>query len=151
MNVPLAGTYRCNGATVAYSWTYNGLGDVLSVTGPGNSVTASITTTLNYTTDGAYSQNAAIGQPLTQTDNLGHVTHLRYDSQANLLNMTDALGNETQQSVNIANQSVPFSPIPHPGLPDRAMLPSPTLSFTRVDHDWAKVRITRVACRYGRS
>ena len=67
-----------NGAgTTTTTYTYDSLGNVLTVVAPGNDATSSITTTLNYTTDGAYSQSAKIGQPLTVTDNLNHVTHLR--------------------------------------------------------------------------
>src|ERR1051325_3533525 len=61
-------------------------------------------TTLNYTTDGGYSQAAKIAQPLTITDNLGHATHVRYDSQGRTLSTTDALGNETDLSYNLIGQ-----------------------------------------------
>jgi RHS repeat-associated protein len=59
---------------------------------------------LNYTTDGAYSQSAKRGQPLTITDNLNHVTHLRYDSQGRPTSITDAIGNETDFSYNLIGQ-----------------------------------------------
>ncbi len=58
----------------------------------------------NYTTDGSYSQPAAIGQPLTVTDNLGKTAHFRYDSRGNPQAATDALGNETDFTYNIADQ-----------------------------------------------
>jgi len=76
----------------------------LTVTTPGNNAATSITTTLNYTTDGAYSQSAKIGEPLTITDNLGHTTHLRYDSQGRITSITDALGNETTFAYNLIGQ-----------------------------------------------
>jgi len=79
---------------------------VLTLTTPGNNTMASITTTFNYTQDGSYTQAAAIGQPLTIIDNLGKVTHLRYDAQGNTLSITDALGNETDETYNLANQPV---------------------------------------------
>ncbi|HLJ54175.1 MAG TPA: DUF6531 domain-containing protein, partial [Chthonomonadaceae bacterium] len=92
--------------TVTSTWTYDSLGNVLTETGPGNSSTVtSITNTFNYTTDGTYSQSAAIRQPLTKTDNLGHVTHMRYDARANLTGVLDAVGNETDLSYNLANQN----------------------------------------------
>lgn len=94
-----------NGAgTVTTTYTYDSLGNVLTVTTPGNNAASSITTTLNYTTDGVYSQSAKIGQPLTVTDNLGHVTHLRYDSQGQTTFVADALGNETTFSYNLVGQ-----------------------------------------------
>jgi RHS repeat-associated protein len=94
-----------NGAgTITTTYTYDSLGNVLTVVAPGNDATSSITTTLNYTTDGAYSQSAKIGQPLTVTDNLNHVTHLRYDSRGRPISVTDALGNETDFSYNLIGQ-----------------------------------------------
>ena len=96
-----------NGAgTTTTSFTYDSLGNILTVVAPGNDATSSITTTLNYTTDGAYSQSAKIGQPLTITDNLSHVTHLRYDSQGRPVLVTDAIGNETTSSYNLVGQLV---------------------------------------------
>jgi YD repeat-containing protein len=86
------------------TFSYDSLGNVLTVVAPGNDATSTITTTLNYTTDGAYSQSAKIGQPLTITDNLGHVTHLRYDSQGRTVSFADALGNETTSSYNLLGQ-----------------------------------------------
>ncbi len=83
--------------TVTTAYTYDGLGNVLTVTGPGNNAATQITTTLN-TTDGSYSQSAKIGQPITVTDNVSHATHLRYDSQGRTTSVTDALGNETNMS-----------------------------------------------------
>jgi len=91
------------GATTS-TFTYDSLGNVLTVTTPGNNAATSITTTLNYTTDGGYSQSAKIGQPLTITDNLGNTTHLRYDSQGRTASITDALGNETSFAYNLIGQ-----------------------------------------------
>jgi RHS repeat-associated protein len=91
--------------TTTTSYTYDTLGNVLTVTGPGNNAATQITTTLNYTTDGGYSQLAKVGQPITVTDNLGHVTHLRYDAQGRTTSVTDALGNETNISYNLVGQT----------------------------------------------
>ncbi|HEX6716318.1 MAG TPA: Ig-like domain-containing protein [Pyrinomonadaceae bacterium] len=90
--------------TTTTTFTYDSLGNVLTVVTPGNNAASSITTTLNYTSDGAYSQSAKIGQPLTITDSLGHATHLRYDSQGRTTSVTDALGNETDFSYNLFGQ-----------------------------------------------
>jgi YD repeat-containing protein len=81
-----------SGQTVTSTWTYDALGNVLTEVGPGNGAATTITTTFNYTTDGGYSQAAAIRQPLTKTDNLGHVTHMRYDSRANSAMMLNNVG-----------------------------------------------------------
>lgn len=89
---------------VTTSLTYDSLGNVLSVTEPGNNVTSAITTTYNYTTDGTYTQAAKRGQPLTVTDNLGHTTHLRYDAHGRVTSATDALGFETGASYNLVGQ-----------------------------------------------
>jgi RHS repeat-associated protein len=86
------------------NYTYDSLGNVLTVVEPGNNAATSITTTLNYTTDGTYSQSAKVSEALTITDNLGHVTHLRYDSQGRTTSVTDALGNETNFTYNLAGQ-----------------------------------------------
>lgn len=90
---------------ITNTYTYDALGNVLTITGPGNNATTQITSSLNYTTDGGYSQSAKVGQPLTATDNLGHVTHFRYDSQGRPTSVTDALGNETNISYNLAGQA----------------------------------------------
>jgi len=68
-----------------------GLGNVLTATTPGNDSVSSITTTFNYTTDGTYGQSAAIGQPVTLTDNLSNVTHMRYDSRGNLTSLESVM------------------------------------------------------------
>jgi len=90
--------------TTTSTFTYDTLGNVLTVTTPGNNAATSITTTLNYATDGGYSQSAKLHQPLTITDNLGHTTHLRYDSQGRTTSITDALGNETSFAYNLIGQ-----------------------------------------------
>lgn len=92
--------------TTTTTYAYDSLGNILTIVAPGNNAASSITTTLNYTTDGAYSQSAKIGQPLTITDNLSHVAHLRYDTQGRTISLTDAVGNQTDFSYNLAGQLV---------------------------------------------
>ncbi len=88
--------------------THQGLGNLLTVTTPGNNAAQTITTTFSYTSDGSYSQTAAIGQPLTVTDNLGKVSHLRYDSRGNCLSVADAISSwfpdQYDFTYNIADQ-----------------------------------------------
>ncbi len=109
VTAPLPGTTGSS-QTVTTFYTYDttsqgshGLGNVLTVTTPGNNAASAITTTYNYTSDSGYSQPAALGQPLTVTNNLGKVTHLRYDAQGNATAVKDALGNETDDTYDIRN------------------------------------------------
>jgi RHS repeat-associated protein len=90
--------------TTTTSATYDSLGNVLTIVGLGNNSATQITTTLNYATDGSYSQSAKVGQPLTVTDNLNHTTHLRYDTQGRVTSVVDAIGNETNASYTLAGQ-----------------------------------------------
>jgi len=100
---PVPGTI--NGPnTVSYSFTYDSLGDCLTMRTPGNNSTVignadqGIVTTFNY------GSSPAIGQPLTETDNVGQTIRFGYDRQGNRTSMSDALGNETDISYNLANQ-----------------------------------------------
>ena len=77
---------------------------MLTASGPGNNATTAKTTTYNYTQDGTYSQAEMLRKPLTLTDSLGHVSHLRYDTRGNETALIDALGNETDLTYNNANQ-----------------------------------------------
>ena len=99
--------------TVTTTFTYDftsqgdpGLGNVLTVTTPGNDAASAITTTFGYASDGSYSQSAALGQPLTVTDNLGKTSHLRYDAMGRAVSAADALGHEVDTQYNIAGQVV---------------------------------------------
>ena len=101
-----------NSAYVSLSFVFDGWGNLTSMTTPGNGATYAtpgnpstdrgITTTFGYTTDSAYSQAEAIGQPLTITNNLGKITHLRYDALGRTVGVKDALGNETDFTYTIA-------------------------------------------------
>jgi len=102
VTAPLPGTTNSS-QTVQASYTYDSLGNVLTVTAPGNNAASNITSTFNYTADGTYSQPAALGQPLTVTNGLGKITHLRYDAQGNVMAVKDALGDETDRTYDIRN------------------------------------------------
>ncbi len=116
------------GATVTTAYTYDSLGNPLTVTTPGASqapsrgsgpvrprITGAVTnpiahlapriTTFDYTTDGDYTQPPAVGQPLTIRDNLGNVTHFRYDARGNRTVKIDALGNETDALYSITDET----------------------------------------------
>ena len=115
VSTPLPGS--TDGRTVVTtSLAYDTLGNLTTITAPGNNAAPAIVTTLNYTADGAYAQADAIGQPLTVTDNLGHASHFRYDAQGNLLSQSDALGYATTFAYNLANQRIetdfPYNPDP---------------------------------------
>jgi YD repeat-containing protein len=86
--------------TVDTTYTYDSLGNILTVTSPGNNAATTITTTYDY------GQNPKLGQPLTITDNLGHVTQFSYDARGNVISVTDAEGNTTDYVYNIANQPI---------------------------------------------
>ncbi len=93
-----------DGSTVTTQIDYDFYGNVTDRIEPGNNAATTITTFYNYTTDGAYTQMEARGQPLTLTDNLGHVTHYRYDARGNCVSVTDAIGNQTLMTYNLADQ-----------------------------------------------
>lgn len=94
------------GGTVTHAFTYDPLGNLLTATGPAASddPTKIQTVTLNYTTDGTYTQLAKVGQALTVTDELGHTTHLRYDDRGNCISSTDHAGRQTTFDYNSAHQ-----------------------------------------------
>jgi len=97
------------------SVAYDALGNMLTLTGPGNGTVSSITTTFNYTDDfgdalhgvpALTGQTAAFGQPLTAQDNLGNFSHFRYDAQGHLTTAYNALGNRTDYNYIEAGQTI---------------------------------------------
>jgi RHS repeat-associated protein len=93
-----------SGTTGSSTLTYSALGNVLTVTRPGNATSSSIVTTFGYTSDGSYNQSEELDEPLTVTDNLGHVSHSRYDALGRVSSSWDALGNTIGFAYNLADQ-----------------------------------------------
>lgn len=91
-------------STQTTTCNYDAMGNITSISMPGNNATSLQTCTYGYTTDGSYTQAEALGEPIRIVDGLGKVTHLRYDSRRNLLSETDPVGNQVQHTYNIANQ-----------------------------------------------
>ncbi len=103
ITAPMPGTAG-SGQTVTTSFVYDALGNIISETTPGNNAATTITTTYGYTNDGGYQQAECLGKPITITDNLGKVHHLRYDQRGNETSDIDALGNELDVTYDLANQ-----------------------------------------------
>ena len=90
--------------------TYTALGNVASITSPGNynstygTGATSHSVSYNYTTDGSYSQPEALGEPLTATSTLGFVTHARYDVHGNKTLSEDPMGNTSTYTYGVVNE-----------------------------------------------
>ena len=95
-----------NGSMVTTSYTYDSVGNILTVSEPAGIANTVRTTTYNYTQDGNYTTAAKYGHPLTITDNLGNIDHYRYDNRGNPILHIDALGNETEFEYNLADQII---------------------------------------------
>ncbi|MEZ5162332.1 MAG: hypothetical protein R2688_01000 [Fimbriimonadaceae bacterium] len=120
----ITGPSPTGSGTVTTSYTYDSLGNVLTSNSPDASGTIR-TTSFNYTTDGAYSQPAKIGQVLVITDPLGRKTHFRYDSQGRVVNEWDDYGNVTSTAYNLVGQ------------PLQVALPYPTTTAGRIIKGYA--------------
>ena len=91
------------GATLTAGLTYDGYGNPLTITEPGENV-VSRTTTFDYLQDGTYSRPMFVGRPLTATDALGHTTRFRYDARGNLTSTMDAVGIVTDGEYDLTDQ-----------------------------------------------
>ena len=100
---PLPGTVG-SAQTVTTTYNWDALGNLTSIVSPGNNSATTFTTTLRYTTDGTYNQPEALGEPITITDNLGKVSHRRYDARSNQIQAVDEIGYETDWTFNLADQ-----------------------------------------------
>jgi len=101
---PMVSSTWAGATTVASYLTYNAFGDVTSVTVPGHNGYSSLSTTLNYTTDGTnYSQNVARGQVVSVTDPTGAVSSFRYDARGNQYGVRDALNHVSTATYDLAD------------------------------------------------
>lgn len=93
------------GGTVTTTYAYDTIGNITSVTTPGNDSVSSMTTSLDYASDGnGYSQTPKFGQPLRITDSGGKARTFRYDNEGNLIWTKDELGKQTDFTVNLVGQ-----------------------------------------------
>lgn len=105
ITTPIPGQLNGTGTqTTTYSYTSNG--NIYQVVSPGRDTSHSHTVTYGYTSDGSYSQSEKLGQPITATDTLGKVTHLRYDARNNVTSSWGPIGASTTTTFayNNANQ-----------------------------------------------
>ncbi|RYF71484.1 MAG: RHS repeat protein, partial [Cytophagaceae bacterium] len=109
------------------TFTYDALGNVLSVSVPGNTSVAVRTTTFNYTQDGTYVQTAKVDQPLVVTDPDGGTTHYRYDALGRVIWRKEVDGAETELQYNVAEQLLVVKSIP---------TGQTGTGHTRVDHNY---------------
>jgi RHS repeat-associated protein len=86
------------------TFTYDDFGNCIAIQAPGNNSSSTMTTTANYTTDGAYTKEEALAEPVTMTDPTGKVTHYRYNDQGLRSAIIDPNGNVTTFTYNTANQ-----------------------------------------------
>jgi YD repeat-containing protein len=110
IDTPKPGTV--GGNTVKTTYTYDALGNVMTLTQPGISDTNYITTTFQYITDmnadgSTFIQPNSlpkIGEPLSVTDAAGKVTHFRYSVRGDLISARDALNSAASAFYNVAGQ-----------------------------------------------
>jgi RHS repeat-associated protein len=89
--------------TVDAFFTYNEYGDVTSTTTPGHGGYGSLSSSLSYTTDGAYTQATQRGHVVSATDEAGQTSGFRYNSRGDQIWAHDELGNVTTRTYDIAD------------------------------------------------
>ena len=99
---PTPGTTASN-SVVTKSYTYDALGNLLTVTMPGNDAVNTAVVTFNY---GA---NPALNEPLTVSDPAGKTIGYTYDAYGNVIVQTDAAGKSFTYAYNIANQQISYT------------------------------------------
>ena len=110
VGTPLPGASG-TGQHVYTTYTYTALGNVETVTMPAPADNGTVQYSYNYVSDpwDGTTQSEALGRPLTITDPMNHVTHLRYDSRGNLIATITLAGGQyrrTDIQYNIADQPV---------------------------------------------
>jgi RHS repeat-associated protein len=80
------------GETVTATATYTDLGNLATISGPGNNANSTLGVSFYYEVDTGYSQAEALGQPIVIVDNLAHATHLRYNTRGQTVSVTDPVG-----------------------------------------------------------
>jgi len=93
------------GAVVTTRFTYDELGNILTIAAPGNSVAGVKKIVCNYTTDGSYQQTAALGQPLTIADGAGRVWRMRYHADGTVASVKSSAGQSVTFAYNRAGQT----------------------------------------------
>lgn len=104
VNTVTTATPGATSGTVNISFTYDSLGNVLTKTVPGNNAVTNATTTFSYTADGAYTQAAALGQPIRVTDPNSNVSRFRYDSQGRVTSAFDPVNAQSNFTYNIVGK-----------------------------------------------
>ncbi|NUQ00012.1 MAG: RHS repeat-associated core domain-containing protein [Armatimonadetes bacterium] len=91
-----------DGSTVSFAFSYNHLGDITSIVGPGNNATSARQVRFEYT-DPQHPQ-ASAGQVLRVIDELGSVTSFDHDLRGNMVRMVDALGDVTSYGYDLRDR-----------------------------------------------
>ncbi|MEG4917668.1 RHS repeat-associated core domain-containing protein [Microcoleus sp. B7-D4] len=103
-SAPVPGQVGVNSTMQSTNYTYDSLGNILTIVSPGNNAESTHTTTFTYSQGAPDPITAKKGQPIKITNSKGESTHFRYDNRGNLISTKDALNNTTTYLYNIADQ-----------------------------------------------